>query len=450
MKLRFSGGTLNLLGGIILIGEKIRRYGFWTLDFVKGSSIRKHYTEIKNINDGGNKFEKLEKEHLRKLLDYAVNNTEFYKKFKNFTSLNDFPLIDKNTIKNNESQLLSREFTNTKLHTMSTSGSTGTPLVIKQNKNKRLRVMAELIYFGEKANFYIGEKNAFFRVWNNENRNSKLSLLMKNMMEVDISNSNKKNMENITRSIKKDKKLKCISAYASSLDCLSNHLIKQKDNMSMPTIKSIISTAENLSDSTREKLKKIFCASIVSRYSNQENGILAQEMIQSKGFKINKASYYIEFLKIDSDEEASFGELARVVVTDLFNYAMPIIRYDTGDLSIIEKSTNNETIIKSIEGRILDFVYDTSGNMLSSHIISRLMSSYKEIRQFQFIQETENKYIVKINTPDSPNIVREIDDKLKQFLGMDAKILVERVDGIPLLKSGKFRHTICNYKPNKY
>lgn len=348
----------------------------------------------------------------------------------------------------NELQIRSKEFKNEELHTMSTSGSTGTPLVMKQNKNKRLRVMAELIYFGEEANFFVGEKNAFFRVWTKENRNSKLSLLMKNMIEVDISNSNEENMEKIRKLIKSDNKLKCISAYASSLDGLSDYLMQQGDNRSMFSIKSIISTAEALSDRTRERLQKLFDATIISRYSNQENGILAQEMIKKEGFKINKASYYIEFLKIDSDEEAEFGELARVVVTDLFNYAVPIIRYDTGDLAIIEKLTKNKKIIKSIEGRILDFVYDTSGNMLSSHIISRLMSSYKEIRQFQFVQESENKYIVKINSHDSHDIDREIVVKLKEILGKGAKIIVERVEGIPLLKSGKFRHTICNYKPN--
>ena len=436
-------------GGINLIGEKVRRYGFWTLDFLKGNSIRKHYNEIKYINNGGNKAEEAEKRSLKNLLSYAANNTEFYKEYRDFASIKDFPIIDKNTIKNNGLQIQSKEFKNEELHTMSTSGSTGTPLVMKQNKNKRLRVMAELIYFGEEANFYVGEKNAFFRVWTKENRNSKLSLLMKNMLEVDISNSNEENMERIRKLMKTDKKLKCISAYASSLDGLSDYLIKQGDDKSMFSIKSIISTAEALSDRTRENLQRLFGTTIVSRYSNQENGILAQEMIEKDGFKINKASYFIEFLKVDSDEEASFGELARIVVTDLFNYAMPVIRYDTGDLAITEKLPDNEKVIKSIEGRILDFVYDTAGNMLSSHIISRLMSSYKEVRQFQFIQESEDRYIVKINSDDSHNIEREIIVKLKEILGKDAKIIVQHVDGIPLLKSGKFRHTVCNYEPNK-
>ena len=77
------------------------------------------------------------------------------------------------------------------------------------------------------------------------------------------------------------------------------------------------------------------------------------------------------------------------------------------------------------------------------------MSSYKEVRQFQFIQESKDRYIVKINSDDSHNIEREIIVKLKEILGKDAKIIVQHVDGIPLLKSGKFRHTVCNYEPKK-
>lgn len=84
-----------------MLGEIIRKYGFWTFDFLKGSPIRKHYNEIKYINSGGEKSNDIVQENINKLLHYAVNNTEFYKEHRYFTSIKDFPVIDKNTIKNN-------------------------------------------------------------------------------------------------------------------------------------------------------------------------------------------------------------------------------------------------------------------------------------------------------------------------------------------------------------
>ena len=88
----------------------------------------------------------------------------------------------------------------------------------------------------------------------------------------------------------------------------------------------------------RINLRKVFGCNVVSRYSNQENGILAQELVDSDYFVINNASYWIEFLKLIQMWGADIGELSRVVVTDLFNYATPVIRYDTGDLAVVEKT----------------------------------------------------------------------------------------------------------------
>ena len=59
-------------------------------------------------------------------------------------------------------RLLSREYSGKELHSMSTSGSTGTPLTIKQNRNKRNRVLAEIIYFGEKCDYFIGDRYVIF------------------------------------------------------------------------------------------------------------------------------------------------------------------------------------------------------------------------------------------------------------------------------------------------
>lgn len=88
---------------------------------------------------------------------------------------------------------------------MSTSGSTRTPLTVKQNVDKRLRVLAELIYFGEQCGYYVGDRNAFFRVWTEENRNSRFSLIKKNMIEVDISDLSVDRLEEIRRVLLREK-----------------------------------------------------------------------------------------------------------------------------------------------------------------------------------------------------------------------------------------------------
>ena len=203
--------------------------------------------------------------------------------------------------------------------------------------------------------------------------------------------------------------------------------------------------SEGLSTETREKLQKIFNCSVVSRYSNLENGIIAQQLIGETSFFVNTASYYVEILKEDSNEVVINGKLGRIVVTDLYNFAMPMIRYDTGDLGSISMK-DGKTFIERIEGRKLDVLFDTSGQVVSSYIMYKNMWQYTEIAQYQLIQTAEKSYIFKINCETEfkkeENLIREF----KQYLGQDADFRVEYVKEIPLLNSGKRRKTVNLYK----
>jgi len=385
---------------------------------------------------------------LNNLLNHAVSSTEYYSQYKNYNSLKDFPIIDKNIIKKYYDKFISINYKNKALHSMSTSGSTGTPFTIYQDMNKRKRVLAEIIYFGELCGYNLGDRNAYLRVWTNKNKKNFFDAWKQNLIMIDISKLDKSNLKKIRDIIIKDKKLKCILGYATSLDIISRYLLEQGDNPNMFNVKIVISGAEVLSEKTRMNLKKVFGCDVVSRYSNQENGILAQELIDKNYFIINNASYYFEFLKLNSDEEANPGELCRVVLTDLYNYAMPMIRYDTGDLAIVEEHHKYGKVITSIEGRKVDFIYTTNGNMLSPYVVINNMWDFDKIKQYQLIQENKCDYTLKLNGAKGIYKDSEILDVFKSLLGENANINIEHVEGIPLLKSGKFQPTVCKYRPN--
>lgn len=431
-----------------MIGEDLRRWGFWTLDYLRGGQVRKHYKNIKDIIERGYYENPVTEEYLNNLLNHVVNNTDYYYDYRNYNGLEDFPVVDKNIIRENQNKIISKKHIGEKLHSMSTSGSTGTPFKVFQDINKRKRVLAEIIYFGELCGYNLGDRNAYLRVWTEENKKSKLDAWKQNLAMIDISKLDEENLGKLRNNLKKDRRLKCILGYATSLDIISKHFLESGDRPEMFSINTVISGAEVLSETTRSNLKKVFGCNVVSRYSNQENGILAQEPIDENYFIINNASYYIEFLKLDSDEEAEFGELSRVVITDLFNYAMPMIRYDTGDLAIVEEHDKYGKVITSIEGRKRDFIYSTSGELLSPSVVTVNMWKYKKIKQFQLIQEDKCSYTLKINGAKDIYKDEEIIRLFKSFLGRDADINIEHVDEIPLLKSGKFQTTICKYNPD--
>ena len=181
-----------------------------------------------------------------------------------------------------------------------------------------------------------------------------------------------------------------------------------------------------------------------------ENGIIAQQLSGGSGeFLINDASYFLEILELDSDLPVKEGKPGRIVITDLFNYRMPLIRYDTGDIGILESREIfgvSRQVFTSIEGRRMDLIYDTRGSLVSSYVITNNMWKYMEIRQYQFIQTSEREYLFKINTDLPFEQEKELISEFTNYFGEDSIISVEYVSEIPLLASGKRKKVMnsCN------
>jgi len=134
-----------------------------------------------------------------------------------------------------------------------------------------------------------------------------------------------------------------------------------------------------------------------------------------------------------------------VVVTDLFNYSMPMIRYDTGDIACFENNKDNIPAFKKVEGRKVDVVYNTKGELLSLHVIGSLMAKYSDLKQFQFIQEGKTDYVIRLNTAVEFQSVSQLVRECKACLGENSHIQVAYLDEIPLLASGKRREVVNNY-----
>lgn len=384
------------------------------------------------------------------MLSYSTKNSEFYRKYEEYSSIKDFPIINKNIIKENENLILSDEYKDKELHSMSTSGSTGTPFTIKQNDNKRKRLQAEIMYFGELANYRLGDRIAFLKVWTDKSRKSYLERLKLNMVMLDSTKLDKESLDEIIVTLRNDKKIRTILGNTTSLDILSRAIIERGHTSELFNIQSIICTGEFLSKTTKENLKKAFLneGDPISRYSSEESGILAQQPAGEDFFMVNNANYYIEFLKLNSDEEADENELCRIVITDLYNYAMPIIRYDIGDLAVFEYDDQHRKVITSIEGKKRDCIYDVSGGLVSAATVTEIMFNYNKIKQYQLIQEEKYRYTLKLNGSESLYMDEDIIESFNSLLGSSAKIRIEHVGGIPLLQSSKFQSVICKYKGN--
>lgn len=418
---------------------------FWFKDRKNGSPIGVHYRELKKTAKNVDLSKTLQRNRLKELLDYATSKTTFYANYKG-KELKDFPIVNKRILIDNHDAIKIPEANNpyqpagTSYHIQKTSGSTGTPFAIPQDYRKRMRRIAELKHFGDVTGFHSHDSLIHLRIWTKWQSKTKSQAFWENIYPFDISNLNEEHLAELSETINKVS-AKCLRGYASSFDLFAKYV--EKHPAKFPSLKLIIAGAETLYDSTRELVHKHLGCDIISQYANEENGILAQELPEedSRHFHINHDGYIFEVLKFDKDEPAEFGEIGRIVLTDLFNYAFPVIRYDNGDSCILEKnSSTGEVYISKLFGRRLDMVYNTKNEPVFPMTLARILKNFDFIKQWQFVQNTVNENVLKLcvtseeaAATNEPDILRQ----LTEIFGKDSNIMIEHVDDIPILQSGK-------------
>ena len=426
----------------------LRRKMFWYMDTLKGSPIKDYYQEIGGIQDTPLDSEsiKAKEKNLKKLLNHTVSSTSFYKDFWEYRSLHDFPVINKKMIQDNFELFKSDKFKTDTLFKVSTSGSTGVPFKLYHNKDKRRRNTADVLFFSEKSGYSIGNLLFELEVWRGHNKRRKIKNLLQNTVQFDISKLTDGRIEHFLGLLENSDQPKSILGFPSALEQICNYINTNGVEPRIKNLNGVIANSEYLNDYTRNAVENLLGGPIYSRYSSEELGIIAHQTKSSgKDFEINWASYFVEILDMDKDITAQEGQYGRLVITDLFNYSMPLIRYDTGDIAMFKEGNNR--LLKTVEGRKMDMVYDTNGNLLSSYVVyTKFYPFYDLLNQYQFIQIGQKEYHIKLNLKGEFNFKNELVESVKRDFGEDAKISFELVDGIPPLLSGKRKKVVNEYK----
>ncbi len=162
----------------------------------------------------------------------------------------------------------------------------------------------------------------------------------------------------------------------------------------------------------------------------RECGILAQERVPTKNtdnkMYFNWASYYIEMLKIDCDEPAGYGEIGRIVLADLHNYAFPVIRYDTCVLLPPDEYSNGYPGIGKLYGRRFDLTFATVGIPVYPLAYGRILKNYDCISLWQFVQTDEKEYSIRlVLNENNDRGTKDICKDMLDILGTDANISIK-------------------------
>ncbi len=430
----------------------VKRKIYWINDFLHGSPIRSKYRYMRKVLSDETKGKIIQAEKLNDILTYAKENSQYYAQFTDAKGITDFPIVNKQVL--NEvhelNEIPADKIPNQEgeVFIQRTSGSTGVPFAVPQDTDKRKWRIAELKYFNDLVGFKSHEKLGQCRIWTKWHSKSKWQIFKENIIPINIAKLDDSVMKDLVDTIKKHK-IFALRAYASWYDTLVDYLESGKGKIEdLKSLKVCISISEGLNPAARKKMKELTGLFIVEVYSDEEMGTFGQQLIEDTNYYLNHANYYFELLKLDTDEPAEYGELGRLVITDLHNHAFPMIRYDTGDTAVFEKGNEKShgwPYMSKLYGRIMDLVYSTKGEPLHPMNFGRVLKNFKTITQWQFIQTDEKKYTIKLNVTNESELDK-IQSELKSIVGEDADITVQLVNEIPVLRSGKRKPVLNEWK----
>lgn len=380
---------------------------------------------------------------LQALLKHSYNNVSYYHKIfkernldpKNIKSTQDLqklPILTKSDIKENFTKLTAVNFPLKRLIPGSTGGSTGEPVKFLNDRNSLVWINAAVL----RSFYWAGYRrfNKLVNVWGFP-ENSVSIKPWQRQLTISTFGADDAKMKYFLDLIKKFKP-KGIRGYASSLYLLA----RLTDYMNLSFV---ISTSEMLFEHYRKLIEEKFNCEVYDNYSGREF-MIASECEEHNGYHIAAENLIVEFVR--DDEHVSPGEFGEILITDLTRYGMPLIRYQVGDVGRASDAAcscgRGLPLIKSIEGRVTDFIWTPSGKFVSSPAVTLLFKDM-DVKQYQVVQESKEKLVIKIvkGLNYSEKDTHFILSNFRKYID-DMVIKVEFTDEIPPTKSGKRRVVI--------
>ncbi|WP_073209395.1 phenylacetate--CoA ligase family protein [Flavobacterium xinjiangense] len=306
------------------------------------------------------------------IVAFHLQNNPFYRQLvgsKNSKNWNDLPVLNKQNLQKPLSERLSKGYSIKNSYINKTSGSSGDPFIFAKDKYSHAMTWASNIYrFGwygidfnssYQARFY-GIPMDFIG-----NKKERFKDLLSNRFRFSIFDLSDDVLEGFLKHFR-TKKFDYINGYTSSIVLFAKFLQKRNIILSAicPTLKVCMVTSEMLFEDDKILLEKQFGIPIVNEYGASELDLIA---FQSRSFGtdvewlVNSETLFVEILD-DNNQVVPNGTSGRIVITSLFNKAHPFIRYDIGDIGILdEKSTLKKPILQKLIGRTNDVAILPSG-----------------------------------------------------------------------------------------
>ena len=386
------------------------------------------------------------------ILNFHLQNNTFYKDLcgnKTVTNWNDLPILTKKDLQQPLKNRLSKGYPIKRQYTNKTSGSSGAPFSFAKDKMAHALTWTEFIdrynWYdidldnSYQARFYGIPLNKFgyykerFKDWLSHRRRFSVFDL-----SADALRENTRLFSN--------QQFEYVNGYTSAIVQFAKYLEKENSVLKTicPTLKCCIVTSEMLYDKDQKLLEKQFNIPIINEYGCAEVGLIAFKNRKNE-WQVNSENLLIEILDEDN-QPLPYGKEGKIVITSLYNKAHPFIRYELGDLGILdEKSTRKKPILKRLLGRTSDLINLPSGKTAAGltfyYITKKIIEDTANVKEFVITQTKLDTfkitYVSAINLSENNEI--DVKKAVDTYLEPHLSIEFEKVIELKRAKSGKLK-----------
>lgn len=398
---------------------------------------------------------------LRRLVLHAYRHVPYYRELfdrehlaptsiRTLEDLQRLPVLTKEEIRRHlHFDLMSSHHDKSKMLAVTTSGSTGEPLTLYADKAQLEMRWATTLRNCEWTGYRFGDRQV--RLWHSTLGLSRLRAVREHL-DAWLSRRtffrafamDERNLDRFVRFLRRKQPV-LIDGYAEAFNMIANYLHAHSVDGVRP--KGIISSAQTLSRESRALIEEAFHTKVFDKYGSREFSGIAHECEAHAGHHVNAESYIVEI--VHDGRPVRPGELGEVLVTDLNNLSVPLIRYALGDLAVAAESPcpcgRGLPLIGEVQGRTQAIIIGTNGCFLPGTFFAHLLKDYGHIiRQFQVVQETLGKVELKIirGPRFSDGELEKLMAQIREHLGGDMVIDVQFVEAIPLGRTGKHYHSV--------
>ena len=409
-------------------------------------------------------LQELQMSSLCRLIDHAYANVPYYhrlfnelginpKHIQDFSDFEKIPFLTKETIRNNLDLLKATNLPPNAFYKVRTGGSTGNPLFFYHHKSiSNGKEMAFIASIWKRAGFTLGStKKLVFRGNIVDNKDGITYNPTHKEIICSTYHFDKDHMQNYLKRMQKGN-IRYIHAHVSSVVTFAQFMI---ENDLFHQLQAVFGASEIVLPFQRELIAKAFNSRILSWYGQSEQVVLAGECEYSDNYHIFPEYGFTEIINEEGHRITSPGLPGEIVGTGFNNYAMPLIRYRTGDIGKYAQGTckcgREYDLFAEIEGRTDEYIYTSDGRKISltGLIFGQHYKAFEQIKEMQLFQEREGQIEIRIvKYPGySPSDEEEIRHTIQTAVQKGLEVTFLYVDDITPRSSGKRAFLIQNLSP---